>query len=173
MKGKSIVLFLIILAPLLAIGFLYVFGKNNYVVKRNSKLAKGKSFVLGQALGQPKGVALVGLASADTSAAWLQSRVSDRMARIGKAGGKVQYIYLSSDTKPQKAWGAATVLATNEQILAGILHKDLGLAADTGGLGYWYLLLDKNNQVLNAYDLRKEKYLDTLAIETTIMAGAN
>jgi hypothetical protein len=68
-----------------------------------------------------------------------------------------------------KTDGAQNLPATPQDLQA-ILTQDLKFKPDTGGLGYWYFLLSDKGVLLNAYDLRKEALLDTLAIETTIMA---
>ena len=86
----------------------------------------------------------------------MAGRVSSRVVRIGKESGPLKWVRLDDSSQ-----------------VRDILYTDLGLPTDTGGEGFWYLLLDKNGRLANVYDLRQERLLDTLAIEASILAGQN
>ena len=84
----------------------------------------------------------------------MAARVSSRIDRIQKESGPVGWSQLNDSVQ-----------------VRDLLYADLGLPLDTGGLGFWYLLLDANGRLANVYDLRQERLLDTLAIEASILAG--
>jgi hypothetical protein len=171
MRSKPFLLSLLIVLPLVIIAFLYLFGKNEYKIEPKSQLRNITLTNLYKVLDKQPIATLVSLSSSDTRIDNLTTRVVGRVLRLRKEGGKIRLVYLMPESllntrNPENV----DYLPYTQSDFETILSKDFHFPDDTGGMGFWYLLLDKNGKLVNAYDLRQERLLDTLAIETTILA---
>lgn len=171
MQRKSIFLFLLLLFPVLIVSFLYIFGKNKFEVKGN-RLAGKVSPSLKDYLPSDGSPALVGFLGNRQPEGGITDRILSRVERIHKSEGKLGFSLLGTAPRPDGLGSGLVYQAADSARLTSILTQELGLPADTGGLGYWYFLLRPDGSLANAYDLRQERLLDTLAIEATILSGA-
>ncbi len=165
MRLKPIFLALILTGPVAIIAFLYLFGENKYQVKGNKLVGKPMptlASIVG-ASGHPMLVALSG----DTTLRVLQERVVNRVRRIRKENGRLDFVLLSAQAPPPALTDGKVVYAS-VQAQKSVLAQDLGFSPDSGHLGCWYLLIDGKGKALNAYDLNRVNQIDTLAIEATI-----
>jgi hypothetical protein len=169
---KKGLLFGVLLVPVLVISFLYIFGDNKYEVKANRRLPTHAASEILSAIRKVSAPTLVGLVDSNSTSNWMRKRVDERMRRLHKEGGLLPFYYLDASPTKITRTSEATTLPVTQDLLNAILTKDLGFPADTGEIGYWYILLDSKGHLLNAYDLRKERFLDTLALETTIVSNA-
>lgn len=171
MQRKSIFLFLLLLFPVLIVSFLYIFGKNKFEVKGNrlAGTVAPSLKILAPADGSP---VIVGLIGNHLPPDGITDRVISRVERIHTSEGRLGFHLLGMASKPDAAQSGLVYQPADSARLVSILTKELGLPADTGGLGYWYFLLRPDGSLANAYDLRQERLLDTLAIEATILSGA-
>lgn len=171
MQRKSIFLFLLLLFPVLIVSFLYIFGKNKFEVKGN-RLAGTVSPSLKAFLSPEGSPALIGFLGNRMPPDGITDRIISRVERIHKSEGHLSFTLLGMAAKPEALESGLHYQPADSARLVSILTKELGLPADTGGLGYWYFLLRPDGSLANAYDLRQERLLDTLAIEATILSGA-
>ena len=165
MRLKPIFLALILTGPVAIIAFLYLFGENKYQIKGNKVVGKPMPNLM-SLIGAAGGPTLVAL-SGDTTLRVLQERVTNRVRRIRKENGTLDFILVSAQSPPPTLPEGKVVFATVAAQKA-VLAQDLGFAPDSGHLGCWYVLIDSKGNALNAYDLSRLNQLDTLAIEATI-----
>jgi len=171
MRSKPFLLSLLILLPLAIIAFLYLFGKNKYEIEPKSQLSNITLTNLYKVLDSQPIATLVSLSGSDTRIDNLTTRVIGRVLRLRKEGGKIRLVYLRPEvTSKPRNLDSVDYLPYTQADFEAILSKDFHFPDDTGGMGFWYLLIDKHGKLVNAYDLRQERLLDTLAIETTILA---
>lgn len=171
MRRKPIFLFLLLLFPVLIVSFLYIFGKNKFEVKGN-RLAGRTMPSLKPYLAAGDAPMLVGLIGNRPPEGGVTERVISRVDRIHKSEGRLGFSLLGNAPRPEGLLPGMAYHTADSLQLLNMLTQDLGLPADTGGLGYWYFLLRPDGTLANAYDLRQERLLDTLAIEATILSGA-
>lgn len=171
MQRKSIFLFLLLLFPVLIVSFLYLFGENRFEVKGN-RLAGKTLPSLKTYLPPGQAPVLVGFLGNKAPEGGITDRIISRVERIHKSEGQLGFTLFGAARKPDGLSSGMTYHNLDSARLAQILSQDLGLPPDTGGLGYWYFLLRPDGTLANAYDLRQERLLDTLAIEATILSGA-
>ena len=168
-RTKTIILFIILLLPVVLVLFLYQFGKNNYKVKSEAYSASEftDSFLARMPRDSSTIIALIPSAPGPDLCLFYD-RVLYRLAKL-KEYGPIRVVMVSDSTA-----ALCKQLDVYRPMLSGLAHRPgdiynhLAIKDSVTDSGKFVVLANREHQIVSAYDLGQEKFIDSLVTEALI-----